>query len=243
MKIGFKTTENNCLDFFTQITGTSSKEQTIRLLKKAWKSSPLITLKLIFHLRNIRHGKGYLNQFIYSMEWLFDKHFETFIKNVHHIPNHGCYKDLLLIMENLLYQEKMEYIEFLRAKIPPNRNACMQGKAYRMKNKVFTYYQKREFISEYLARKKSEILKKAPKRFKIFSDKVVNIFLYAVQADIEKLSLGLPVSGLAAKWLPSPNSHFDTYLNFVSEFTTKMFPMVEKKLKKKNFIVKKLLFR
>jgi Domain of unknown function (DUF2828) len=226
LKVGYSTTGSDAVDYFTQVLGASTKDQIVTLLKKAWNDDPLIALKLVFHLRNIRNGKGYQIPFILSMVWIFDEHFETFIKNIQHIPKHGCYKDLLLLLEHLLYQESIADIEFLSG--PTIKKNRIGKEVYLANGENVSYSQKRELLPGILKRKRDELLEGEGKKYRIFKDKVVELFLAAVNVDLDNLAKGKPVNGLAAKWLPSPKCHHDKYLDFIPAFTAKMFPYAEK---------------
>ena len=74
------------------------------------------------------------------------------MKNIEHVPKHGCYKDLF---------------------------------CGRFGQRVY---------------------------FLVFQDKVIDMVIKAIRADLDKLAKAKPVNGLAAKWLPSPNSHCETKL-------------------------------
>ncbi|KAG0374489.1 hypothetical protein BGX24_010329 [Mortierella sp. AD032] len=91
----FASTENPCLDFFFEVLKGTDAETVQRLARAAWAQSPLDTLRLIFQLRSILHGKGDRKEFYYCMDFLRQEHPRTLLFNLRNIPDHGYWKDLL----------------------------------------------------------------------------------------------------------------------------------------------------
>ncbi|KAG0246060.1 hypothetical protein BGX31_004714 [Mortierella sp. GBA43] len=99
------TTENNAptfvstgdarLDFFFEVLQGTSPDTTTRLARTSWAANPLDTLRLIFHLRSILHGKGEREGFYTCMEFLRKEHPKTLLYNLRFVPDHGYWKDLL----------------------------------------------------------------------------------------------------------------------------------------------------
>jgi len=58
------------------------RESLVKLLKKAWKVSPLLTLKMIAYIRNIRGGKGERDLGRWALEWLTDHHPDDLVCNL-----------------------------------------------------------------------------------------------------------------------------------------------------------------
>lgn len=98
-------TENNALsyatigysrvDFFFKTVRDTSAETLHTLLTDSWNECPLDTLKLIFHLRDCRGGKGEKKQFFNCMQWLLANHPEAVHVNLESIPFYGSFKDWL----------------------------------------------------------------------------------------------------------------------------------------------------
>jgi hypothetical protein len=95
-------TTSACLDFFFEVMQRSQSAQILETLKKSWDEDPLISLKLIFQLRDIRSGKGAVIEFHHCLIWLFHNHPQTLLHNLEHIPKHGYWKDLSWFMQFLL---------------------------------------------------------------------------------------------------------------------------------------------
>ncbi|KAF9975459.1 hypothetical protein BGZ73_000912 [Actinomortierella ambigua] len=68
---------------------------TTTLVAKSWKASPLDTLRLIFQLRSVRHGKGERAAFYACLDFLRREHPRTLLYNLQFLPGHGYWKDLL----------------------------------------------------------------------------------------------------------------------------------------------------
>ena len=65
------------------------------LLEECWKLSSLDTLRLIFHIRDCRGGKGEKLIFRASCRWLLKNHPQELKNNLQHVPFYGTWKDSL----------------------------------------------------------------------------------------------------------------------------------------------------
>ena len=90
---------NGCLKLFLEGVQGISSEALINLVETAWSEDPALTLKLIFHLRDARKGKGAILEFHYCLLWLHNHHPKTLIANVPFIPQHGYWKDLCSLIK------------------------------------------------------------------------------------------------------------------------------------------------
>lgn len=97
-----KSTSSSCLDFFFDVLQGTGRDRIIEALSNAWNEDPLLTLKLIFQLRDIRNGKGAIVEFHYCLIWLFQNHPLTLINNLEYISKHGYWKDLSWIIKFLV---------------------------------------------------------------------------------------------------------------------------------------------
>ena len=64
------------------------------LLEESWKLSPLDTVRLVFHLRDCREGKGEKRIFVAACRWLLRHHRAELEFVAPHIPFYGSWKDL-----------------------------------------------------------------------------------------------------------------------------------------------------
>lgn len=97
--IAYSTTGDARVDYFSMVVRETPKNELEVILNKAWRKSPLDTLKLIFQKRDCRGGSGEKDIFYHSMVWLWSEHPNTFLKNIEHIPTYGSYKDWCKIVE------------------------------------------------------------------------------------------------------------------------------------------------
>ena len=95
-------TKNACLDFFFEVMQNTQNDQIVELLKKSWDEDPLISLKLIFQLRDIRSGKGAVIEFHHCLIWLFHNHPKTLLYNLEYVVKHSYWKDLSWFIKFLL---------------------------------------------------------------------------------------------------------------------------------------------
>lgn len=93
---------NACLDFFSGVLQDTEENRVYELLEAAWKEDSGLALKLVFHLRDIRHGKGALIQFHHCLRWLYQHHPNTLLSNLKFIAQHGYWKDLSWLIKFLL---------------------------------------------------------------------------------------------------------------------------------------------
>ena len=90
----FGTTESACLNFYFDVLQNTPKSSIKSHLGEAWAEDALLTLKLIFQLRDIRKGKGAKIEFHHCLLWLYERHPLTLIENVQYVAQHGYWKDL-----------------------------------------------------------------------------------------------------------------------------------------------------
>ena len=100
-------TGSPCLNFFFSVLRTTEESDLINKLEKAWDESESDTMKLIFHLRDCRGGKGERLQFVRAMKWLIREHSQSVLNNLQHIPEYGYWKDLLSIFIDTPFEDTM----------------------------------------------------------------------------------------------------------------------------------------
>ncbi|CAG2111550.1 unnamed protein product [Medioppia subpectinata] len=98
------------VDFFFHVIEDTEKERTVSLLKKSWKCHPLDTLKLTAYLRDCRNGKGIKNHYQMCTQYFFEHHFETLMANMDQLVAFGYWKDPLVILMTLLFNEIPDYL-------------------------------------------------------------------------------------------------------------------------------------
>ena len=95
--ISHVTSSDARVNFFFKITRDLTAPVLEEFLAAAWEENPLDTLKLIFHLRDCRGGKGEKKQFQNALRWLVENHRDALLINLKNVPEFGYYKDLLTL--------------------------------------------------------------------------------------------------------------------------------------------------
>lgn len=107
-KMNLATTENGavsftssldiCLDLFFMVVPGIESEKLQTLLTNSWSTNPLLTLKLLFQIGDVRSGKNDRYNFILALTWLHINNPNVLHKNVHLIPEFTCWKDLFILL-------------------------------------------------------------------------------------------------------------------------------------------------
>ncbi|KAF9121231.1 hypothetical protein BGX30_002716 [Mortierella sp. GBA39] len=133
----FASTENACLDFFFEVLKGTDADTVTRLARAAWAQSPLDTLRLIFQLRSIIHGKGDRKEFYYCMDFLRQEHPRTLLFNLRYIPDHGYWKDLLNWLVFEVRQDRTDFVLTTRpakTKKAPRHTITPKPRRHRIQN-------------------------------------------------------------------------------------------------------------
>lgn len=98
--VSYATTGDPTLDLFFKTCRSTPPSVLTSLLEASWKCNPLSTLKIIFHIRDCRGGKGERRLFTESLQWLLtsDTGTQVVLDNLENIPYYGRYKDLLSLV-------------------------------------------------------------------------------------------------------------------------------------------------
>jgi len=106
--ISHSTTGDPRLDFFCKVTRDTPENYLQFLLQASWEKDPLDTLKIVFHLRDCRGGKGEREQFYRALRWLMHNHQEELSANLEHVPFYGRFKDFLVFLDTPLEGKMIE---------------------------------------------------------------------------------------------------------------------------------------
>jgi hypothetical protein len=89
-------------DLFFKLTRDVTKNtQFEHWLDAAWNECPLDTMRILFHGRDCRGGKGDRAPFLVAFARIANKHPEWFLANVHHVPEYGRWLDLIELIPML----------------------------------------------------------------------------------------------------------------------------------------------
>lgn len=100
--IGYKTSGKALLDlnFAVGSMRNWSQDEIVKIFMKAYYESPLLAVKWLFYLRDIRgNGMGERRTFRVCFTWLVENHFEQVINTVELIPKYGRYDDWICLLD------------------------------------------------------------------------------------------------------------------------------------------------
>ena len=92
----FRTTGSACLDYFSLVGGMRfNATEALNLFMKAYFENPIIAIKLLFYVRDVRLGLGERNLFRYHFNALVNMYPNVGKQLIKYIPEYGRYDDLL----------------------------------------------------------------------------------------------------------------------------------------------------
>lgn len=110
--VAYNTTQNPVLDFFAESSAlrNSSDKKIVELFDKAYIEDPLLTMKCVFYLRDVRGGQGERRAFRVLIKHIATTRPEVMKKNLNLISEYGRYDDLMLLLDTPLKTEVTELI-------------------------------------------------------------------------------------------------------------------------------------
>jgi len=124
--LAYKSTGSACLDFFSLCGGMRKNISDLdKLFAKAFAENPVIAIKILFYMRNIRGGLGERNSFRVLLTELAEVYPEMAKQIVYAIPEYGRWDDLLVLMETPV---KAEVIALIKEQIEKDQKAMKEGK-------------------------------------------------------------------------------------------------------------------
>lgn len=104
----FKTVRNITMEDYKSVEKNRTVPDALaKLLNEAWQVDNLYTMRLIFHLRDCRGGKGEKRLFRLCCLWLLQNHPEALELNMNQIPEFGSIKDFFNIFLGTVYENNM----------------------------------------------------------------------------------------------------------------------------------------
>lgn len=92
--ITYKSTLNANLDYYATVAAARDRD-TLQYFKNAYKEDPQLAMRNLFHLRDIRGGKGERATFRNHLVWLYTFEQNTFYSVLPLIPEYGRWDDVL----------------------------------------------------------------------------------------------------------------------------------------------------
>lgn len=108
----YKSTGSACLDFFS-LCGAMRKNisDLVKLFTKAYAENPVIAVKILFYLRNIRGGLGERNSFRVLLKELAQSYPKTAKQLVYAVPEYGRWDDLLVLLDSPVKADVVDLIK------------------------------------------------------------------------------------------------------------------------------------
>ena len=98
--LAYKSTGSACLDFFSLCGGMRRNlEDLDKLFAKAYAENPVVAIKILFYMRNIRGGLGERNSFRVLLKELAKFYPEMAKQIVYAVPEYGRWDDLLVLLD------------------------------------------------------------------------------------------------------------------------------------------------
>jgi len=96
----YSTTDNSIVDFFFSASSMRkmNKDEIIYLFAKALECDPLIAIKVLFYVRDIREGLGERRIFKILINYLITFKPQYIVNNLKHIPEYGRWDDLTCLL-------------------------------------------------------------------------------------------------------------------------------------------------
>ena len=124
--LAYKSTGSACLDFFSLCGGMRRNVSDLsKLFVKAFAEEPVVAIKILFYMRNIRGGLGERNSFRVLLKELAQFYPETAKKILYAIPEYGRWDDVLVLMDTSI---KDNAVALIKAQIEKDKAAiCEEG--------------------------------------------------------------------------------------------------------------------
>lgn len=121
----YDTVHDARVEFFFKMCRGLNEDSLCRLAEASWQEDPLDTLKIAFHARDCRGGKGERKIFFDFMHWLSGRSIENLLVNMELIPEYGRWLDLVELAQN---EEIRQTVWLLLARqLRKDRDAMLRG--------------------------------------------------------------------------------------------------------------------
>jgi hypothetical protein len=121
----YKSTGSACLDFFSLCGGMRRNISALdKLFAKAYAENPVIAIKILFYMRNIRGGLGERNSFRVLLKELAKFYPEVAKQIVYAVPEYGRWDDILVLLDTPV---KNEAIALIKQQVQEDKNAMENG--------------------------------------------------------------------------------------------------------------------
>ncbi len=109
--IAYQTTGSYCLDYFAIVGGMrENMTDALNLFLKSYYEDPLMTIKILFYVRDIRSGLGERDLFRYAFNVLCNMYPDVAKQLIKYIPEYGRYDDLLVCLDSVIHDDVIRFI-------------------------------------------------------------------------------------------------------------------------------------
>lgn len=123
--LAYKSTGSACLDFFSLCGGMRRNLENLnKLFAKAYAENPVVAIKILFYMRNIRGGLGERNSFRVLLKELAQFYPEMAKQIVYAVPEYGRWDDLLVLLDTPV---KDDAIALIKSQIEKDKKAMEKG--------------------------------------------------------------------------------------------------------------------
>ena len=124
--LAYKSTGSACLDFFSLCGGMRRNLESLdKLFAEAYAENPVVAIKILFYMRNIRGGLGERNSFRVLLKELAKFYPEMAKQIVYAVPEYGRWDDLLVLLDTPI---KDDAIALIKSQIEKDKEAMEKGK-------------------------------------------------------------------------------------------------------------------
>ena len=110
--LAYRSTGSACLDFFSLCGGMRRNLSDLdKLFAKAYAENPVVAIKILFYMRNIRGGLGERNSFRVLLKELAQFYPEMAKQIVYAVPEYGRWDDLLVLLDTPVKDDAISLIK------------------------------------------------------------------------------------------------------------------------------------
>ncbi|MBQ1591834.1 MAG: DUF2828 family protein, partial [Treponema sp.] len=123
--VAYESTGSACLDFFSLCGGMRKNPAALdKLFAKAYAENPLLAIKILFYMRNIRGGLGERKNFRMLLKEVANLDPEMAKQIAYAVPEYGRWDDLLVLLET---PAKDAAIALIKAQIEKDKKVVEKG--------------------------------------------------------------------------------------------------------------------
>lgn len=123
--LALKSTGSSCLDLFSLCGGMRKNPSGLdKLFALAYAENPVVAIKILFYMRNIRGGLGERESFRSLLKELANFYPETAKQILYAIPEYGRWDDILVLLETPV---KDDAVSLIKNQIEKDKDAMKNG--------------------------------------------------------------------------------------------------------------------